>query len=171
MWQEFESSLYHVLNLLPLTYCSLQLMKMSKHKNKIKINKNQDCPDKPLGSWWVFSLWCGWSSSWSAARPAAGGTSWLQLGSLYKRCCSSLKFPPPPSTHTHKIKLKLKNIKANIHLCITHAHTYTCTRYSLERRGKRTCSIRWAMCSWRTSLSCVTQAMTASNTYKHPGKV
>lgn len=69
--------------------------------HKKKNNNNQDCPDKPLGSWWVFSLWCGWSSSWSAARPAAGGTSWLQLGSLYRRCCSSLKFPPPPSTNTH----------------------------------------------------------------------
>jgi len=41
---------------------------------------------------------------------------------------------------------------------------HTCTRYSLERSGRRTCSIRWAKCSCRTSLSWLTQAITASNT-------
>lgn len=41
---------------------------------------------------------------------------------------------------------------------------HTCTRYSLESSGRRTCSIRWAKCSCRTSLSWLTQAITASKT-------
>lgn len=42
----------------------------------------------------------------------------------------------------------------------------TCTRYSLDRSGRRTCSIRWAKCSCRTSLSWLTHAITASKTYR-----